>query len=406
MNKNLELQASTIAKYIKNQELSLFLGSGITTVHWDELFKNEKKYDKLNISSYLKLQLLANTQTDFSDFIRKMKVILKDAKLNNKYLETLLKLNIKHIWTTNFDRNIEKTMDENTLNYDAIFKECKLKNIESFEKKILYKINGDIEDLENAVITQEQYEKHQERINLFSSFLEKELLVKKFLIIGYSFTDNIILKSIAKLNNYFNNATNECFNIIDKKTWNKKKAFYQDLKKRYNITSIVLNSFDDVDDFINRIKYYCFIDNIYISGSLNLEANRNNQELINDLYKFFEVCFTNNYKIYSNHGEFLGYHLGACATKYAYIKNKNYNDYVNIVPIYIDEYKCQYRKSSINKTSFTILMYSNNQISNGMVEEFLLSYQNNNCIIPLFFTGKTPRILYEFMKVRASHKYE
>ena len=397
MNKTLELQASKIAEHIKNQELSLFLGSGITTVQWDELFKNKKKYDKSNISSYLRLQLLANDQTDFSDFIREMKDILGNARLNNKYLGTLVKLNINHIWTTNFDRNIENIMDENNLNYDAIFKEYKLKNIESSGKKMIYKINGDIEDLENSVITQEQYEKHQERINLFSSFLEKELLIKKFLIIGYSFTDNIILKSIAKLNNYFNDATNECFNIIDKKTWNKKRAFYKDLIKRYKITPVILDSFDDIDNFINRIKHYCIIENIYISGSLNLEANRNNQDLINDLYNFFEVCFTNNYKIYSNHGEFLGYHLGACATKYAYMNNKNYSNYVNIVPIYIDEYKVQYRKASINETSFTILMYSDNQISYGMIEEFLLSYQNNNCIIPLFFTGKTPRILYEFM---------
>ena len=361
MNKLLDEQAYLIAKYINNGELSLFCGAGITSVTWNNLYA-DKEFRKKNLSNYVKLQLIANKQTDFTDFIRLMKESLDTSKLNGDYLNILLNLNIKHIWTTNFDKNIENVLVHNNINYDSISKESKLKNIESSNKKVVYKINGDIDDLENAVLTQEQYEKHQERMNLFSSFLEKELLIKKFLIIGYSFTDNIVLKSIAKLNNYFPNATNECFNIIDKKTWKEKRLFFEDLKKRYNITPVILNSYSNAD--INS----------------------------------FNGLFSKKFKIYSNHGEFLGYHLGASATRYAYKNNININEITNIIPIYIDEHSERYRKSSISNTSYTIIMFSNDDIAHGMIEEFIISYDNNNLIIPLFFTGKTPNIIYQFMK--------
>jgi len=399
MNKLLDDQAYLIAKYINNGELSLFCGAGITSVTWNNLYA-DKEFRKKNLSNYVKLQLIANKQTDFTDFIRLMKESLDTSKLNGDYLNILLNLNIKHIWTTNFDKNIENVLVHNNINYDSISKESKLKNIESSNKKVVYKINGDIDDLENAVLTQEQYEKHQERMNLFSSFLEKELLIKKFLIIGYSFTDNIVLKSIAKLNNYFPNATNECFNIIDKKTWKEKRLFFEDLKKRYNITPVILNSYSnaDINSFIEKIKYYCFINNIYVSGTLNLEKNRNDLQLIKNINTFFDGLFSKKFKIYSNHGEFLGYHLGASATRYAYKNNININEITNIIPIYVDEHSERYRKSSISNTSYTIIMFSNDDIAHGMIEEFIISYDNNNLIIPLFFTGKTPNIIYQFMK--------
>ena len=397
MDNVLEKQSQIIAEYINNGELSLFLGAGITSVVWDTLFE-DKTFNKSYLSNYLKLQMIANSHTDFSDFIRKMKSILNLATLNGKYLSSLINLNIQHIWTTNFDKNIEKILEDNNQNYDSIYKECKLKNLESVNKKVIYKINGDIDDLENAVLTQEQYEKHQERINLFSSFLEKELLVKKILIIGYSFTDNIILKSIAKLNNYFDNATNECFCIIDKKSWKKRQFFYEDLKKRYNITPVLLNSYNEIDEFVEKIKYHCYINNVYISGELNLEKNRNNSNLINGISNFYTQLFTKGLKLYSNHGEFLGYHLGASATKYAYENNKVFNDITEIIPIYLNEDSTKYRKALIGKTSVTIMMYGNDTISKGMMEEFIISYENNNLIIPLKFTGKTPEIIYKFIE--------
>lgn len=397
MDKNLEQFAHIIADHIKNGELSLFLGAGITSIQWKELFENEKKYDKPYLSNYLKLQMIANKFTDFSDFIRKMNSILDRATLNGDYLDILVNLNIKHIWTTNFDKNIENSMIRNNINHEVIFKESKLKFIESSYKKIIYKINGDLNELENAVLTQEQYEKHQERINLFSSFLEKELLVKKFLIIGYSFTDNVFLKSIAKLNNYFDDATNECYNIIDNKTWKKKKFFYEDLKKRYKITSIVLKKYDELDCFIKRIKHYCFLNNIYISGSLNLEKNRKDEKLIRSVNSFFENLFERNFKLYSNHGEFLGYHLGASATKYAFKHNLDFNELVSIFPIYLNEHSEEYRKTMISQTKAIIIMFSEDRISEGIIEEFIIAYENKNIIIPLHFNGKTPQVIFSFM---------
>ena len=397
MDKNLEQFAQNIARHINNEELSLFLGAGITTIQWKKLFDNKKNYDKFNLSNYLKLQMIANEYTDFSDFIRKMKSILVKSSLNGNYLDTLINLNIRHIWTTNFDKNIENLMLKSNIHPEVIFKESKLKFIESSGKKIIYKINGDLEDLENAVITQEQYEKHQERMNLFSSFLEKELLVKKFLIIGYSFTDNIFLKSIAKLNNYFADATNECYNIIDEKTWKKKKFYYEDMQKRYKITPVILKTYDELEYFVKRIKHYCLLNNVYISGSINLEKNRNDEKLISSISSFFENLFEKNLKLHSNHGEFLGYHLGASATKYAFKNNLEFNDVANIFPIYINEQSEKYRRTTISQTKATIIMFSDDKISNGIIDEFIISYENKNIIIPLHFTGKTPQIIFSFM---------
>lgn len=398
MDKKIMNMAKQIANYIKKEELCLFFGSGITTVHWNNLYENNYSSTIPNYSNYLKMQMIRNEFTDESDFLRKIKDIISRSSLNGNYLNELLNFNIKHIWTTNYDNNIELILNKSNILYDKIYKEEQLKNMETIERRVLYKINGDIDDLQNAVITQEQYEKQQERMNLFSSFLEKELLIKKFLIIGYSFSDNIFLKSIAKLNNYFNNATNICFNITDEESFKKQEWFFRDLENRYNIKSIVLKSYDDIEEFILKIKYFCNKDNIYISGSKNLERSRNDKVLIKEVSNFFLSLFKSNFKIYSNHGEFLGYHLGASATQFSHTTGMSLSEYVNIVPIYSNDDSKRYREETIKNTKITILMYGDNDnLSSGILEEFFISYENDNLIFPLFFTGKTPKIIYEFM---------
>lgn len=397
-NNNVKKCALELSKLIKNKNLSLFFGAGITGTSWDTLVKSvTTNKNNIEYTFYQKLQYKYNNceKNSFYANVYNTINIANYSKKTDEYLNKLFSYNeIKNVWTTNYDKHIDHLL--NKYFTKIVINEKDLIFHENDFDKILYKINGDITDLENSVITLEQYEKHQERTNFFKTFFEKELFSKSILFIGYSFSDDVVLRTIAKLNNYFNNLTNCCYTIVSKEEYNKKNEFYCDLNKRYRIKPIILDNYEYIKDFIDLVDYYYRSNNIYISGSLNLDKNRKNIAVINNLKSFFEQLFESGYKLYSNHGEFIGYHLGATATKFAKINKTVPNRYLEMNPIYEDDNQKKYRQDMISKTKFSVFVYGE-QKSTGMIEEFKLSINNSNLIFPFPNTGKTPSIIFNFI---------
>lgn len=100
----------------------------------------------------------------------------------NKNLSDFLSLNFPNIWTTNFDKAIERSLDSNRISYNVITNDDNLK-IVSDNKVNIFKCGGDIESHQNLFITKTDYEDYQIKRTTFLSFLKRELIINNFLFI-------------------------------------------------------------------------------------------------------------------------------------------------------------------------------------------------------------------------------
>src|SRR5699024_1587520 len=120
--------------------------------------------------------------------------------LNENY-RLLSYLPIDTYWTTNYDILIEKSLRENSREPLVITED---KNMHLQSKKydaVVYKMHGDVENPNNAVLTRDDYERYgiTERV-LFKDVLEGHLITNTFLFLGFSFTDPNFNFILGKLN--------------------------------------------------------------------------------------------------------------------------------------------------------------------------------------------------------------
>ncbi len=100
----------------------------------------------------------------------------------------IMKLYPKHIITTNFDKLIEKTQNPNSMMYKVITKDKEL--LTQISNNYIIKMHGDIDDLKEIVLKENDYLTYQQDHILIETFIKTLLLDHTFLFVGYKLNDN------------------------------------------------------------------------------------------------------------------------------------------------------------------------------------------------------------------------
>ena len=89
----------------------------------------------------------------------------------------------------------------------------------SLNRVNIYKLNGDISNLDKIIITQRDLEKYEKEHHLLMTFFKKELVSNTFLFLGYSFKDTLVLSCLSDINACLGESSNYHYTIMeDKKT--------------------------------------------------------------------------------------------------------------------------------------------------------------------------------------------
>ena len=118
---------------------------------------------------------------------------------NSEIYEAITKLNFPIIYTTNYDRCLEKAMDILGKKYKTI---VDVKDMADLEPDIvqIVKFHGDVMDKDSIVLSESQY---FDRLNFETSLdikLRADMLGKSILFVGYSLSDINIRMMLYKLN--------------------------------------------------------------------------------------------------------------------------------------------------------------------------------------------------------------
>ena len=166
-----------------DKRISLFLGAGGSCdagyPTWSSLFEPLAKELKTTIDSstdyYLLAQYYANT-FGRSELRKKINNYINRNKFESPLLNELIEVGFTNIWTTNFDNTIELNYQKRNILVNKVFRDADLSNVELNKRINIFKLNGDITNLEGIIATQSDYEKYIDTHHIMSMFFKMELI--------------------------------------------------------------------------------------------------------------------------------------------------------------------------------------------------------------------------------------
>ena len=391
------------SKQALDERISLFLGAGGSCdagyPTWANLFEPLAKELNTTIDSstdyYLLAQYYANT-FGRTELRKKINNYINRNRFESPLLNELLEVGFTNIWTTNFDNTIELNYQKRNILTNKVFKDADLSNVELNKRINIFKLNGDITNLEGIIATQSDYEKYIDTHHIMSMFFKRELISSTFLFIGYSFTDHLVLDCLSEIARYLGESTNCHYTIIKREPQNQYfDYFIDDLEKRYNLRVLLVNKYEEVPKILAELNQRIRNRRVFISGAFS-SYDSNIEQYSHDLSKALAFSLLeNNYRIVNGIGRRFGTHLIGYANEYLAKEGvKDIVKYLIVKPFVgkgenaITEKRYR-REEAIGKCGSAIFVFGDHiaNSTSGVMEEFDIAYKQHKTIIPIAYPG-------------------
>jgi len=411
-------------KAIKENNAAIFAGAGLSIqagfVNWKNLLRDIAADLKLDIDR--ENDLIAIAQYHFNEKGNNR------HKLNQLLIEEftqgttvtpnhkiLAALPIQTYWTTNYDKLIEKAIEEEGKTPDIKITSENLSTNVPKRDAIVYKMHGDVSLPDQAIITKDDYEGYNEKRQLYTTALQGDLVAKTFLFIGFSFDDpnlEYILSRIRILLGQHQRDHYCFFKKVNRKDFKTDADFnYAEIQhqlkikdlKRYSINALLVDEYAEITDVLKAVQKKVLRSNIFISGAAKVYDPRSERDALSFVHKLSYEIAAQGYKIVSGVGYGIGSAVINGATEYVFsTKYRHLDDALVLRPFpqvvtgskSKDERNLEYRNEMIRHAGLALFIFGNKDdgkggwdLSNGMLEEFDVAIRQDVIPIPVGATG-------------------
>lgn len=415
---NKDIFIRDILKELEEDNVAVFAGAGLSMpagfVSWKELLRPiaeelnldiEKEYDLVTLAQY---HLNENGDNRSQLNKRLLEEFSQEAECSQNH-EILARLPISTFWTTNYDNLIEKALINQNKKPDVKFTRDHMSLTVPKRDVIVYKMHGDVNHPDDAVLTKEDYEIYHKKMDLYVDALKGDLLTKTFIFIGFSFSDpnlDYILSRVRLAGR--NQRRHYCFlkKVCSSDYKNKADFEYQERKqklfigelKRFNTKAILVNTYDEITNILQEVEKKNKRRNIFISGAAHeyeVWGREKSEQFVHDLSK---NLIENEYRIVSGFGLGIGSAVISGALNAIYSNPSKYSkDELILRPFPQNakgrEFWTQNRKDMIDYAGIAIFIFGNKienekiVLSSGMREELEIAKANNLLLVPIGATG-------------------
>lgn len=412
-----------IEKAIQSEELGAFIGAGLSIpagfCSWKELLREpaeeigldvEKENDLVNLAQYYSN---SKKRTSIDDLIKGRFSQLVKPTENHKLLS---QLPISTFWTTNYDKLIEKALENNMKLPYVKTKDEQLRGTNHNFDAIVYKLHGDVECPEDAVITRSDYEEFgYNKRKLFREVLEGDLLTKTFIFLGFSFEDpnfNYVIGRLRVLLDEKNTRKHYC--IMKRVQATGENSEYEKVKQelqiedlnRYGIFTYLVNDYNEITDILGVLVDRYRRKTIFISGSAYCYPGYSNENAQNFIHKLSFELSNNGYRLVNGYGKGVGEFVLNGVSDYCLTHNSKINDFLTLMPfpqnsslgIDLDTLYKENREQMIENCGIAIFVFGNKEtekIASGVMDEYNLSKKHGLVCLPIKYTGGASEEIYD-----------
>jgi hypothetical protein len=425
---------------LEENNVAIFAGAGLSSsagyVNWKELLRplsNELNLDideEQDLVGVAQFYLNENGRNRISQQLMDEIATAKKPTDNHNILS---RLPIKTYWTTNYDKLIEKSLEDANKIVDVKYTNNHLAITKKKRDAIVYKMHGDIDHPDSAVLTKDDYERYSLDMKPYITALSGDLVSKTFLFLGFSFTDPNLDYIMSRVRAYFEGHQRQHYCIFkecDEADFSTSKS-YENAKvkqallikdlSRFQVKAVLVKDYSDITEILNRIERQFRRKTIFLSGSAHDFNPFRQVEVESFLCNLGKVLIEKNYKISSGIGLGIGnaFITGAIQGVYAH-HNGRVNDHLNMKPFpqYIedkalrDDTWAKYRTEVIGSAGIAIFFMGNKNvdgdivIADGVKKEFEIAHDLGLALIPVGCSGYMAKELWSEVMADVSKYYD
>lgn len=412
---------------LDRNNLAIFAGAGLSVdagfVNWKVLLKNLAEEIGLDIKKESDLVSLAQYHTNENQGNRSAinNLILNEFSQKTsitKNHKILARLPIDTYWTTNYDNLIERSLTESGKIVDVKHNTDHLPNSILGRDAVVYKMHGDYKDPNSAVLIKDDYEQyHLNRADFFTA-LRGDLLTKKFLFLGLSFSDPNIDYILSRIRASYNKNQPQHYCILKKISIEPKESkadfeyrerkqelFIGDLK-RVGIKTLLVEEYSEITEILLEVEKAQKQKTIFISGAAHDYAPFNQVDVEKFVSELTQDILEMGYRVVTGFGLGIGSSVISGAVEYLLKKRKKIDeDHLVLRPFPQDEQGKQlwtlYRQDMIDYAGISIFLFGNKYqdgelvLADGIQEEYDISKSNGNILLPIGSTGYMAKELWD-----------
>ena len=410
--------------------LAIFAGAGLSApagfVSWPELLRPiaeelelevEKETDLVALAQYHCNSNLANRGKLNQLLINE----LSDEAVITANHKILARLPVSTYWTTNYDKLIEKALAEAGKIPDT---KCRIKQL-SFTKRgrdaVVYKMHGDIDHPDEAILTKDDYENYHVRMQPFINALSGDLVSKTFLFLGFSFTDPNLDYILSRVRVAYSTDQRQhyCIQRIVVREDDEAQAdteyrerkqdlFVQDLL-RFGIKTILVSDYSEITDILRQLEWAYRRKTVFLSGAAHEYSRWESSEAEYFIYSLAKEIAALDFRIVSGFGLGVGSSVITGVLEHVYMSGKRLDsDQLILRPFPqseigyrpIAEVWHEYRTDMISYSGIAIFLFGNKVkdqevvFSDGLIKEFEIARANGLLLLPVGATGYATREIY------------
>ena len=326
----------------------------------------------------------------------------------------LARLPIRTYWTTNYDKLIETALGDARKLADVKHVDSQLPHSKPRRDAVVYKMHGDVDSPQDAVLTRDDYECFQQKRRGFVNALIGDLTGKTFLFVGFSFTDPNLDHILSNIRLRYQTGQREHYCLIRRPqrtdyisdadfhySEERQRHFVNDLK-RYNVTALQIDSYDEVTEVLLLIEKIYRRRTVFISGSAEIFAPWPERE-VNDFFRDLgAVLVDNDFRIVSGFGLGVGNSLISGVIERAYAKGPARLDhFLEVRPFPRDiadpgqraRIWEEFRKGLLSMSGIAVFFFGNKIVdgetvlADGVLKEFQVASDQGAALLPVGATG-------------------
>lgn len=440
----IEIFIKDFVKDLNEGTASIFAGAGLSVpagfVNWTDLMAEIAHDLGLDINNEKDLVSLAqfhvNENRTRSKINRKILEEFTEEANETENHKIIARLPLSSIWTTNYDQLLENAFCKQNKVVDVKYTINQLLTTKPKRDIVIFKMHGDVNHPDGAIITKEQYEQYHSTHEPFINALAGELTTKTFLFIGFSFTDPNLDYVLSRLNFRFNKQQRQhyCFvkrhQLGDSQNPDQATLDYNirrqtltinDLK-RYGIKSLVINDYSEITAILSEIENGYKKKTIFISGSAETYEPFDKNEAIGFVHNLAKNIIENDFRIVNGFGWGIGSSVINGALESIYNNPIRFSESQLILKPFpqfetgekpLTVLWKEYRQKMISQSGITIFIFGNKKDdkseiieADGLFREFEISRDNGNICIPIGMTGYAANTIYKMIASEPEKYYE
>jgi hypothetical protein len=304
----------------------------------------------------------------------------------------LARLPLSEYWTTNYDKLIERGLEDAGKIVDCKWQVDQLAHTKPRRNAVVYKMHGDIEHPSTAVLTKDDYERYPRERGAFVTALSGDLVSRTFLFLGFSFKDPNLDYILSRIRLTFNHNGRQHYCVFRRVSAEngdtaaeveykerKQALLIQDLK-RFNIKVLLVDSYHEITELLQRIERSYRRKTLFISGSAETFGTWSKSDVSEFLFALGQLVIQRKYRLVSGFGWGLSNDLLSGAIEQIYAQREGHiQDHLVVRPFpraIVDVAKRdalwhEFRRDLISQAGIALFLFGNKKASDGSAEVVL-----------------------------------